>query len=260
MTETLEPWVQPARPSADVRMRLVCFPHAGGGASFFRDWPRALAPYGIEVWPVQLPGRDRRYNEPLPTDLTALTATLADAVGGRLAELPYALYGHSVGARFACAFAARLAERGLPAPRHVCVGASRPPTHPDPDTPIHAMTDEALLAKLETYGGIPRELHTYPELLDRAVATARADLRVSEIAPWPELPWLDCPVTAVGGRSDATVPAALLPHWQSVTTASFDTIVLEGGHFPEFRGMGRLMEVIRRAAHTTGEGVRQERF
>ena len=43
--------------------RLFCFHHAGGGSSLYQHWHRALSPHA-SVWPVLLPGRERRMREP----------------------------------------------------------------------------------------------------------------------------------------------------------------------------------------------------
>ncbi len=55
-------WIFASRPNPQARLRLFCFPHAGGGASFFRPWIGMLPP-DIEVCPVQLPGRENRLKE-----------------------------------------------------------------------------------------------------------------------------------------------------------------------------------------------------
>ncbi|MFG2652932.1 thioesterase II family protein [Streptomyces sp. NPDC048436] len=241
----LEPWIRfAARPAGPPRLRLLCFHHSGGGATLFREWTAALAARGIEVWPVQLPGRETRIGEPMATDLTDLTAGLADFLAGPLDGVPYAVYGHSIGAYVASAFVLRMAERQLPGPRYVFTGAARPPSHPDPDSPMHLMGDAELLAKLETYGGIPPLLRSSPELMEMAVRTARADFRLVERASWPEGPWFTCPVTAAGGERDATVPVGLLPHWGAVTSGRAEALTFPGGHFPDSRAVHTLVEVI----------------
>ncbi|GAB7105791.1 alpha/beta fold hydrolase [Streptomyces phaeofaciens JCM 4814] len=251
-----EPWIRfAARPAGPPRLRLLCFHHAGGGATLFREWPGVLAPRGIEVWPVQLPGRETRIGEPKPTDLAELTSELADVLAGPLKGVPYAVYGHSVGAYVGSAFALRMSERGLPGPRYVVTGAARPPGHPDPDAPIHLMGDKELLAKLETYGGIPPLLRSSPELMDMAVDIARADLRLVETASWPDRPWFTCPLTAVGGERDATVPVALLPLWDATTSGRTGVLTLPGGHFPDSRAARRLMEVISHETDRSEGGV-----
>ncbi|MFT9821162.1 thioesterase II family protein, partial [Lysinibacillus sp. NPDC056185] len=123
----LAPWIAYARPVPGSGPVLVCCHHAGGAASAYRGWAAPLAGHGIEVWPVQLPGREARYGEPTTTDLpavvTALTGLLREQVAGR----PYALYGHSAGAMLAygLALAASAAGHG---PRHLFTGACRPPS------------------------------------------------------------------------------------------------------------------------------------
>ena len=45
------------------RLRLLCFPYAGGSANAFYTWSKQLPPE-VEVWALQLPARGPRYKEP----------------------------------------------------------------------------------------------------------------------------------------------------------------------------------------------------
>ncbi|WP_374201888.1 thioesterase II family protein [Actinokineospora sp. PR83] len=63
------------RPRPSQRPTLVCFHHAGGTASTFRDW-RKNAPDDFDIHPVQLPGRESRIAEPRHTDLDTLVESL----------------------------------------------------------------------------------------------------------------------------------------------------------------------------------------
>ncbi|MEY9893890.1 surfactin synthase thioesterase subunit [Catenulispora sp. MAP12-49] len=56
-------WIRRYHPSPDAPVRLLCLPHAGGSASFFRAVSQALAPK-VEVLAVQYPGRQDRRGEP----------------------------------------------------------------------------------------------------------------------------------------------------------------------------------------------------
>jgi medium-chain acyl-[acyl-carrier-protein] hydrolase len=242
----LAPWIPPTRsvPGA-ARVTLICFPHAGGGASAYRQWPHALAERGIEVWPVQLPGRESRHGEQLLTDLTALNAMLYAILAPRLSSgRPYAVYGHSAGAWMALAFTLHAVAMGSPWPHHLFLGACRPPDHPDPDFPIHRLPPAALRAKLLGYGGIPAEAFSYPELLERIESTARADLRLVESHQWSAHPQVDCPVTVVGGAQDSTVPVGLLSAWRTITRGRFEVTVLPDGHFPTPAAQRQLMTVL----------------
>lgn len=50
----LESWAAHYKPNPRARLRLFCFPFAGGGASVFRAWPAEAIPQ-IEIVPMQLP-------------------------------------------------------------------------------------------------------------------------------------------------------------------------------------------------------------
>ncbi|MEK8173840.1 alpha/beta fold hydrolase [Streptomyces sp. M19] len=99
----------PAAGPGAARLRLLCFHHAGGTASSFAAWQRAFPP-DVAVVPVQLPGREHRGAEPRYRDLAALVADLDDELSPLL-ELPYAVYGHSMGALIGHALADRRHRR-----------------------------------------------------------------------------------------------------------------------------------------------------
>src|SRR5262245_15655004 len=106
-------------------MRLFCFPFAGGTASSFFDWRQRCAD-GVEVHPVEYPGRGRRWSE-TPAETTEV---LADTLAGELrtrAEGPYAVLGHSFGALVAFEVASRLRRAGGPAPVRLFVSGARAP-------------------------------------------------------------------------------------------------------------------------------------
>ena len=52
-----EHWVVLPHPQPQARLRLFCFPYAGGGASIYRTWPKGL-PSEIEIWVEGQPVED----------------------------------------------------------------------------------------------------------------------------------------------------------------------------------------------------------
>jgi surfactin synthase thioesterase subunit len=62
-------WLRGIHPRPEADTVLVCFPHAAGSASFFRDWARELTDFDLHS--VQYPGRGDRMGDPLPTDVGA---------------------------------------------------------------------------------------------------------------------------------------------------------------------------------------------
>ncbi|MEU8380852.1 thioesterase domain-containing protein, partial [Streptosporangium sp. NPDC048865] len=82
------------RPRAAIR--LFCLPYAGGGSVEYQQWADLL-PEAVEVVPVHLPGRERRFREAPHTAMDGLVAELAGALAPHLGR-PYALFGYSMGA------------------------------------------------------------------------------------------------------------------------------------------------------------------
>ena len=56
-------WFPAADARPEARLRLFCFPHAGGGAAAYHRWTERLGPE-IAVCAVRLPGRENRAAEP----------------------------------------------------------------------------------------------------------------------------------------------------------------------------------------------------
>ena len=89
-------WISRSPRVARSRIRLFCFPYAGGGAAIYRRWNELLPPQ-IEVCTLQLPGRELRIHEPPMTDMSAVVELIADAIAP-YCDQPFALFGHSMGA------------------------------------------------------------------------------------------------------------------------------------------------------------------
>jgi medium-chain acyl-[acyl-carrier-protein] hydrolase len=222
------PWIARGRSNPRAALRLLCFPYAGGGASIFRTWPDAL-PAEVELWRVELPGRETRVKEAPFQQLAPLLASLVDAIAGHL-EAPFAIYGHSFGALLGFSFARELRRRSLGAPVHLFVSGRRAPQLSEP-SPMRQLPDPEFLARLRRLGGIPDAVFDEPELIAYFLPTLRADIAVNETAmPAQEAP-LACPITALGGLTDDRASATELDAWHAQTSAAFEREMFPGGHF-----------------------------
>src|SRR5438309_6545318 len=74
--------------------QLFCFPHAGGGPSFFRPWRAPLQPE-IAVRRVLLPGRVARLEDPPFRRVEDLVDPLCAGLE-RHVDQPYPFFGHSM--------------------------------------------------------------------------------------------------------------------------------------------------------------------
>lgn len=225
---TLRRWLGGLGRRRQARLRLFCFAYAGGSSGVYRSWQSAPWP-DVEVVTVELPGRGQRSHEAPFTQMPTLMAELVPALRGAL-DLPYVLFGYSLGALVAYDLAARLVERGARAPELLGVAACRPP-HQHGRANWHRSPDPELL-RLSTELGreVGGELWN-PELLRRRLPLLRADLELCERYDWPGWPALPCPIAAYAAERDELAPRQDVQAWRRYTRASFLSQVFEGGHF-----------------------------
>jgi pyochelin biosynthesis protein PchC len=233
------PWLHRFAPRADARLRLVCFPHAGGSASVYFRWARAL-PAEIELVAVQYPGRAGRSREAMPAGMADLVAGIRDALLPGI-DQPYALFGHSMGAAVAYETALALRAAGCPEPRHLFLSgrtpavpdrAPSPADGDDSDSDSDSDSDEAMLAALRSFAGTPADLLADEEARAVFLPVFRADRRLLETyRPAPAAPLLSCPVTAITGSHDPLTDIPGAARWAALTTGPFGLSVFPGDHF-----------------------------
>lgn len=224
-----ERWIVRPRPNSLARLRLFCFPVAGGNPSSFAAWPDAL-PDDIEVCAIQFPGRLQRMSEAPYTRMPLAIASLERAVLPYL-DLPYAIFGTCTGSFAGYELAQRLVRMHHAAPSHLIVSCCRAPHLPDRDAPIHALAEDALWEELERLGGTPSIVTENPEIKGLLSPLLRADFELAETYRYRDMPPLYCPITALAGRDDRIVTRAENGAWAEHTTGGFALQTLPGGHY-----------------------------
>lgn len=210
-------------------LRLVCLPFAGGGANAYRPWA-ALMPPQLELYGCVLPGREHRIREAPLTRMSPLVMQLAVAIR-ELSDLPFALFGHSMGALLGFELLRELRRTGGPMPLHFFVSARSAPHLPSKRKPLHGLPTPLLLDELRRINGTPEAVLREPELLQLVLPILRADLEVLETCSYvPQAP-LDCTITSFVGRDDAFVPLDEAAGWGEHTSAPFALKVFDGDHF-----------------------------
>nr|WP_249416506.1 thioesterase domain-containing protein [Streptomyces sp. TS71-3] len=223
------------RPAA--RLRLVCLPHAGGGAGFYRTWD-ALLPPDVELLAVQYPGREDRWADPMADRMDDLVHAVTEDLLPLL-DRPYAFFGHSMGSAVAWELAHALRGHGAP-PRRLFVSGREAPGTARPGS-VHRQSDEALGAELARLGGTPPEVLADPDLRAAVLGYVRSDYRLIETyRPGPlSRPPLDCPITVLTGDCDPDCDLrAGREHggdgtggWAALTTGRTHVHTFSGGHF-----------------------------
>ncbi|MDX6502451.1 MAG: hypothetical protein QOG23_5715 [Blastocatellia bacterium] len=240
-------WLAHPRPNPEAKLRLFCFPYAGGGTTSFQFWSKSL-PRTIEVCPVQLAGRGNRVRESPAMRLLPLVEDLAAGLVPFL-DKPFAFFGHSMGAMIAFELTRFLRREGEALPAHLFLSGSSAPQYPVPKRHIYDLPERELLEELRRLNGTPKEVLDNPELMQLMLPIIRADFAVCQtyIAP-EELP-LDCPVTVFGGLQDVDVTREGLSAWREQTTGAFSLWMLQGDHFFLHTSQGKLHEVISQVLH-----------
>ena len=211
------------------RHRLFCFPYAGGGIASFQPWQSELGEH-TEVCAIQLPGRGPRLLEPSIRSFDELVGQLAEVVSAN-AELPFWLFGHSLGALLAFEVARRLQRHGLHNLRGLMVSGCEAPHRRSQRPRLHEFDDEALIERLQALNGTPRELLQNRELMQLLLPSVRADFELFSNYHYQPAQALEVPVTVFAGLHDDHVEHANIPCWREQVGATFALHWIPGDHF-----------------------------
>lgn len=221
-------WVRSFRSPAETGVRLVCFPHAGGSASYYFPMSGLLGP-DVELVALQYPGRQDRCAEKCVDNVPDLADQVFAALRG-WTDRPFAFFGHSMGAILAFEVARRfqrgtargpvwLFASGYPAPARLRGGT------------IHLRDDAGLVTELLSAGGTDPRWLDNSDLLASVLPPMRDDYKAIETHRSMPGPPLDCPITVLVGDADPQTTMDEAAAWRESTDGAFDLQVFAGGHF-----------------------------
>lgn len=222
------PWLVRQSPSRP-RMRLYCFPYAGGSATAFAAWQKALGPE-IEVCAVQLPGRGARMGEPCMTSLADVVANLAQVISCQ-SRLPFAFFGHSLGGLLAYELARYCMLHYLPLPVHLFVSGCDAPQHRGEPKNLHLLPDDELIEALKDYNGTPAEVLANRELMSLMLPVLRADFSLVEHYRYRPGLRLPMPITVMAGEHDKRTDPAQVDGWAKESAGPCLVHWFDGDHF-----------------------------
>jgi medium-chain acyl-[acyl-carrier-protein] hydrolase len=160
---------------------------------------------------------------------------LVDALARELQpwlDIPYVVFGHSMGALLAFEWVRRLQRERHPMPACVFLSGRGAPDVQSRVSLLHPLPDHEFVAELtRLYNGIPEEFLQNTEIMDIFLPILRADIAVVESYRFREDEPLDCPITVFAGRQDASVNWDQLLAWKRQTRRRFAMQLLPGGHF-----------------------------
>lgn len=223
---------------------LVCFPHAGGAATYFTPMSAALAP-AFDVAVVQYPGRQERRHLPCVDDVGELAQQVHDALreaglAGRGCQV--AFFGHSMGAVIGFEVA-RLMEHGGSGPGVLFASGRRAPGC-FRDDEVHLRDDATLIEEMRTLGGTDARILRNKELLEMVLPALRSDYRaVARYRP-PADVRISARIVVLTGDQDPHTTRAEAYAWGRHTTGPFEVHSFPGGHFYLEQQQTRVIETI----------------
>ncbi|GAB7188328.1 alpha/beta fold hydrolase [Kitasatospora sp. Ki12] len=221
-------WIRRYHPTGAGAPRLVCFPHAGGAASYFFPLSAALRDEA-EVLAVQYPGRQDRRHEPAVDDIHRLADLLTVALEGTVDDRTV-FFGHSMGASVAFEVARRL-ERGAGRGPALLIASGRRAPSRHRDERIHRLDDAGLVRETRALSGTDSTLLDDEEILRMILPILRNDYRAVETYTSAPDAAIDAPITAFIGTGDPKVSVDEAQDWSHHTRGAFRREDFAGGHF-----------------------------
>ena len=230
------PWLT-RRPRRDAVARVFLLPYAGAGAGLYRAWPTVWA--GVELLPVELPGRETRLGEPVAATFQELAGAMIDALDPFL-DVPFTFFGHCWSALAAYEATTQLERRGRRTPTRLVVSSQVAPQD-GPTGRMLGMDDAEMAAEIETtiraLGGT-----VVPELVSLYAEVLRADVDTSRRYVVPEPVRLSCPITAVGWTDDTEVRPEQMTGWPVCGVT--EPVLLPGRHHSFIEAPPELLHVV----------------
>ncbi|MFB9909380.1 thioesterase II family protein [Allokutzneria oryzae] len=228
LSPELSLWFRRFHTPADDAPVLVCFPHAGGSASYFFKLSEALSP-SVDVLAVQYPGRQDRRAERCVDNVVTLAEQVVEAIMP-LTGRPLTFFGHSMGSTVGFEVARRLEhDHGRPVERFLVSARCAPSLHRSAE--IHKRDDDGIIAEIARLSGTESSLLGDEELIRMVLPSIRNDYKAAETYAYTPGPALSSPVVGLCGDSDPRVSPEDLDGWASHTTGSYTSKTFQGGHF-----------------------------
>lgn len=224
----IEQWIKVFQPRESAPFKILCFPYAGGGASAYRHWPEFLTDK-IELWAVQLPGREDRIQEAFYDSVESITKELLKVINKKM-DTPFVLFGHSMGAVLAYEFAKILKKNGMNDPKHLYLSGRKSVNYSSKQRQFSKMSDKELEWMAIHKLGSSNKIAEHPELQKIFLRTLRADFKMIESYKASDDIKLTCPVSVFYGLSDESYTEEQYKAWNCITDGKFKSKAFQGGH------------------------------
>ena len=258
-------WVIVVGARAAPRLRLFCFPFAGGGSAVYRTWAQRIDPT-IEVVAIEPPGRLGRITETPIADMKEFVGQLVPEME-ELLDRPFAFFGHCLGALTMYETARRLIHTTKVHPDHLFASGARPPDRITDQgrfeervmhdllrlaefrisLPAYAQPDD-VFAELIRHFNIQatEQLLSNPELRQLILPVVRAEFQMATNYQFMREPPWEIPITCFAAKGDPYVSRKHALGWGRFTNLRLQVHIREGAHFAVVDDVAFIHEVINR--------------
>lgn len=210
-----------------MKFQLFMLHFSGGSVYSFKLFNDSLQDF-FTLEPLELPGRGLRFHEDLINDKEAAINDLMYQIKAKRNNLPFIIYGHSLGAELGFLITKELEKTG-DHPHYLVVSGNPGPNLRD-DEKLYDLPNPLFFEKLKDLGGLSEEILNNSELLEVFEPILRADFEIIEkdINTIPSEK-INTPIYAIMG--DEEKKSNQISNWKNYTGNSFDFQVLKGNHF-----------------------------
>ena len=222
-------WVAHSKNTEDSQVSMICFPFAGGSASYFAPWARCI-PGNIGLLPVLYPMRELRMSEPMPENI----GELADMIAAEreLFEKRFIMFSHCTGSLVAYETARRLHDRYGISPELFVTSSEPSPRKTIVDRSVFEMNDTEFAAHAVHLGLLDPEMVKNEDFMRYYFPVFKSDFLMHQRYD-PHLPMftLECPVLAMRGSDDRLSTMEIIQDWSAYTDSGFEYREFSGSHF-----------------------------
>lgn len=206
-------------------MRVVIFPHAGGGKTFYREFRSAFKV--SDVYVIQYPGREEKIEQNMPESVDKLADMMFEEYKD-LFNCEYVIWGHSMGSTIGYEVAKRCEKILHKSP--ICFfssGANAPCLEKDEKEKSSLTSDEDFEKLMDIYGGIPDVLRSNRDFCNYFYPIIRKDMKLIFDYVDSDFIKLHCPVRLIEGTEDGKKTDM----WERYTDYDVNVKYYKGGHF-----------------------------
>lgn len=211
------------------KIKLFCIPHAGGSAaSYFRL--REFMDKNIEVIPIELAGRGKRYDEKFYISIDEAVKDVYKCIKDDI-NCEYAIFGHSMGSLIAYELVHYIKSLKRNLPINIFFSGRKAPNVAYENNFIHKLPDESLKNEISQLSGTPKEVFEDERIFNSFLPILRADFKICEEYKYKEKSSkLNCDITILNGTKDNIIIRDIAA-WRVHTNKKCNIYFLEGGHF-----------------------------